>query len=612
MLRRRTPQLFLALVTVAAIGYGSTLQVPQAKSDGRTHGIFWSDEATYHSMAYSLAFDGDLQYERRDLERIYAAGYGGGPSGLFLVRNPNDQGLYFAKAYAYPLLAAPFVRLFGDNGFFILHAALLGLMLAAGFSYAARTASAEHAALYAFTYVAGSVATVYFFWLTPEWFNLALLFLATFLWLYKHAPPAQAGPAPGPGWLTGGWTDFAAAALYAVAIYSKPPNIILVAPLLLWPLVSGRWRRAIALGLVTGAVTVALFAGTWATLGHPNYQGGERKSFDVITGYPLMSPEATFDTVGHPMTTAVQDLTALPAAATFGRDLIYVLVGRNGGMLPYMFPAVLALLAFAAAPGRRWRSPHAFLAVFWLLQIVAIVVVVKGNWIGGGGTLGSRYFVNSYAVMFFVLPATVGLLSMAASWLVWSLFLAQIVINPFGASIDPSAHTRQIPYTLLPTEVTILHNLPFNTRPRTRRQTLDDPPTYFAYFLDDNTWLRENPQGGFWLKGGREAELVIRTTAPAESLQITLRNRTLENTVILRHGASRIERRLDVHDTVTVSLPTSEPHDYFGTTLYRLSIWSENGTVPIFDTPGSGDARNLGVFVRISPLPAVRLDTSEP
>ena len=41
------------------------------------------DEATYVSMALSLAYDHDLTYERRDLDRFYGL-YRSGPDGIFL------------------------------------------------------------------------------------------------------------------------------------------------------------------------------------------------------------------------------------------------------------------------------------------------------------------------------------------------------------------------------------------------------------------------------------------------------------------------------------------------------------------------------------------------
>src|SRR5476651_2082048 len=97
------------------------------------------DEATYVSMALSLAYDHDLTYERKDLDRFYGL-YRAGPDGIFLKRGkqlrlrldgeapfvhelktPDKRAdrLYFAKAMLYPIVAAPFVRLFGLNGFLV-------------------------------------------------------------------------------------------------------------------------------------------------------------------------------------------------------------------------------------------------------------------------------------------------------------------------------------------------------------------------------------------------------------------------------------------------------------------------------------------------------------
>src|SRR5689334_20204148 len=44
-----------------------------------------SDEATYVAMTLSVAYDGDLSYERRDLERFWGI-YEAGPEGIFLKR----------------------------------------------------------------------------------------------------------------------------------------------------------------------------------------------------------------------------------------------------------------------------------------------------------------------------------------------------------------------------------------------------------------------------------------------------------------------------------------------------------------------------------------------
>lgn len=599
MSAQRLPVVVLCLLAAASIAVAATMRVAESKRGG-----FWSDEATYHSQAWSLAFDADLRYERTDLERVYAAGYAGGPSGIFLVRNPEDGQLYFAKAWVYALAAAPLVRMFGDNGFFLLHALLLGAMLGAGYLYLRRGSAPGAAALWTITYVLGSVATLYFFWMTPEWFNVALVFLATFLWLYKvdetGAPPGDVG------WLRGGWTDFAAAILYGIVVFSKPPNIVLVAPFLLWTLWRGSRLRAVLAGALCAGVILGLFAVTQASLGSWNYQGGDRRTFQAHTSYPFMTPDRTFDNTGIAMTTSVEELTGFwPGSLNLARDLVYVVIGRNGGIAPYLFPALVALAIFLGAGIRRRGSPLPLLAAFCLLEIVAIVLVVKGNWIGGGGTIGSRYFVNVYPALFFLLPAAASLVGAAVAWMVWGLFLAQVVLAPFASSFDPSFHTKGFPYTALPAELTILHNLPFNTNARARLQELDRPATFLAYFLDDDTFLREADLGGYWVRGGREAEVVLRTIRPIDTIGLEIRNRGTANRIVVTHGDRRIERRLEPDERVLIELPARDRHDYFGTSLYRISVWSEATTIPLFDTPGSGDARPLGVLVRPTVTPAI-------
>ena len=609
MLGRRLPALILVLISLTALGYAATLRVSDNKSNGTHTGIFWSDEAVYHSMAHSFAFDGDIRYERHDLERVYAAGYSGGPSGIFLVRNPDNGHLYYSKAWIYPLVAAPFVRFLGDKGFFVLHALLLASMLAAGYAYARRRSPSAVASLFTVTYVLGSVVTLYFFWMTPEWFNCTLIFLATFLWLYKETP-TNSERGRWSALLEGAWTDYAAALVYGLAIFSKPPNLLLIAPLLLWNLWRRRWGRSITCGAICAGVIVAMFAVTWSWIGSPNYQGGDRRQFNVNTSYPFFDADKTFDTVGIDMTTNLADFAAaLPPLDTLARDVVYVWIGRNGGMVLYMFPAVLALGLFVAHNRRRLMSARGLLAAFWLLEILAIVLYVRGNWIGGGGTVGSRYFANVYPVLFFVLPAGSRLAASAAAWAVWGVCLAQIVLSPVTASLRPAAHTTRLPYTLFPVELTILHNLPFNTNPRARRQTLTRPARFHAYFLDDNTYLSEPDVGGFWVKGGRDAEVVLRTAAPAERIRLNIRNRARANRVVVRYGSQVIERRIEPRAAIEIVLEAGEAQEYIEgpSWLYRLSVWSEQGTLPAFDTEGSGDIRNLGVLIRPSVEPDLPL-----
>jgi hypothetical protein len=198
------------------------------------------DEATYVSMALSLTGDRDLKFTQTDLKRFIGL-YRMGPEGIFLKqgRRPPAEGLEFGKALLHPLVAAPFVAVFGLNGFLILN-----ILLIAGIAWLAiRYASAQGgsgATIFGLAFVFASITPIYAVWLTPEILNVGLVFTAYFLWLFKQAPLAQERTRPALRWMLSPWTDLAAACLLGAATYSKPPNALLVAPIALDTL--RRWR----------------------------------------------------------------------------------------------------------------------------------------------------------------------------------------------------------------------------------------------------------------------------------------------------------------------------------------------------------------------------------
>ena len=100
-----------------------------------------------------------------------------GPSGRFpflwsTTPDPRDDRLYYAKSYIYPLFVAPFVLVFGTNGFLVFHALLLSVCLACGYTWLKATSPPGVAFGYAFAFLFASAAPVYLVWLTPELFNL--------------------------------------------------------------------------------------------------------------------------------------------------------------------------------------------------------------------------------------------------------------------------------------------------------------------------------------------------------------------------------------------------------------------------------------------------------
>jgi hypothetical protein len=306
-------------------------------------GRFWSDGATYHAMAGSLAFDGDLEFAAEDLARVRAA-YPDGPQGVFLKRVPTGSGeprLVYAKALVYPAVAAPLVRLLGpDRGLLLLNALVFLAALWLGFGELRRASGVGAAAAGALAVLAGGVVPVYLVWPTPEIFNLGLVTFGLVAW--RRGRPT------------------AAAVLLGLAAYAKPTNLALALPLLVEPLVAGGaavgWGRrageATRRAVAVAAVVAAGFGVNWAATGEVNYQGGERKTF--YDRYPF-DPGVTFDSAGVWMTTdhigplvagrdedrqtarVAPPRTREELRESFVRNLGYFWIGRFGGALPY-FP----------------------------------------------------------------------------------------------------------------------------------------------------------------------------------------------------------------------------------------------------------------------------------
>ena len=204
----------LALALVAALLAIGAVSVDLPRAAG---GEFWGDGATYYAMASSLAHDFDLRFEARDLERVRRE-YPGGPEGIFLKRASGalvldagvgfpwlrrvraDEGrVYYAKAFAYPLVAAPFVRLLGIRG--LLVANVLALALALWLGYGAPPPPRAHTCRLPTVVLVLGLATVtplYLVWPTPEIFGFFLVTAALAAWGAGRpllSPSSSASPA---------------------------------------------------------------------------------------------------------------------------------------------------------------------------------------------------------------------------------------------------------------------------------------------------------------------------------------------------------------------------------------------------------------------------------
>ncbi len=585
-----------------------------------------SDEATYVAMALSLAYDGNLSYERRDLER-FAGLYHQGPDGIFLKRGktlrlsvrspfpfvhlnkatePRADRLYYGKAFVYPLFAAPFVRLFGLNGMLIFHVLLLAIVGVCAYLFLAAQSPPVAAALFATAFLGAAVLPVYGVFLMPEIFNVALVFVAYFLWLYKEVRPGTPDDV-----LLGTWTDVAAAVLLGLATYSKPiPNLFLVAPpvLFIW------WRREWLHGLRTGAVAAvvaAMFFGVTAVIsGEFNYQGGDRKSITATPDpaqpdFPFDSPDATWERFPSQVATdgsaALAVLASPRASHWFAHNLQYFVLGRHFGFLPYYFPGVVAIGLWLFSRSRRdvWR-----ILIFgtFVTASLGLLLIVPFTWSGGGGPPGNRYMVSAYPILFFLVPPLESAIPGLFAWIGGAIFTAKILVTPFESANFTWLISERGPLRRLPVELTMPNDLPVMlAQPQRGRVRYGDEPFMFLYFLDQHAWPPE-PEG-MWVSGAGRADIIVRTVDPIGHLVVEAES-PIATVLTVSMGAEEVRATLQPRTPVTFQVPVGDVVHGRDGHAYLLSAQSSEGFVPHVVDRVSPDYRNLGAQLRFRPAPA--------
>ena len=512
-----------------------------------------SDEATYVGMALSLAYDYDLTYQRRDLERFWGL-YKTGPEGVFLKRgkvlkirlngsapfvhvtkldDPRTDRLYWGKAFIYSLAAAPFVRLFGMNGFLVFHVLLLFLVCVCGYQFLRARSRQGPALAYTLAFVGAAVVPVYTVFLMADLFNFAVVFIAYFLWLYKEVA------SPRGRFLEGDWSDVLAAVLLAAGNYSKPPVIgLLFTPLVLLLLWRKEIRRAAVVAVVFLLVSGALFGANAAVTGEFNFQGGDRKTFyghfPFDSSRDVWSDNQSLSTTNDSDAASVLDPSEL--AGRLAHNIEYFLIGRHFGFVPYFFPGVVALIGWALSRDRfhAWR----------LLTIGALAAATLGlllffpySWSGGGGPPGNRYFLSLYPLLFFVMPPMQSSAAAVVAWAGGALFTAKILLNPFVMAKNPWEIAEHGAARRLPVEMTMANDLPaMLAQPLRGRIVYRNDPFMLLYFLDDHAFPPEPT--GMWVAGDGRADIIVRTENPVHQLAFTAGPSPIATMLTISAGAA--------------------------------------------------------------------------
>jgi hypothetical protein len=571
------------------------------------------DEATYVSMALSLAFDRDLTYERRDLERFEGL-YHSGPEGIFLKRgrvlsihgrrafpfveitsqpDPRTDRLYFSKALVYPLVGAPFVKFFGLNGLLLLHVLLLTGVGICGYVFLAARSSSSAAATFTTAFLGASVLPVYSVMLLPEIFTFSLVFFALFLWLYKEVAPSAR--------FSGRWTDIASAVLLGIVTYSKPPYGLLVTPLVVLFWWRRQWNRGFAAGACAVTTAAALFVLNAAVTGDFNYQGGDRKTF--YSSFPFESAEATFQTRGGSVSTdggaAQEVLRSSELPARFAHNAEYFLIGRYFGLMPYFFPGVVAILAWLFSPARRdvWRG---LLFATCVTSAVVMLLILPYTWSGGGGPPGNRYFIGIYPTLFFLVPPLPLAWPAVVAWSGGALFTAKMLMSPFIAAKYPYLAPEQGLLRRLPVELTMANDLPVMLEGSRSHIPYRNDPLMLLYFLDQNAFAPEPP--GMWVSGGGRAEILVRTLDPFDHLSVSAES-PIRTVLTVSLGGPVVRVPLTPGTVATFDVPARGVRG-LRSYSYLMSAQSSEGFVPHLQNPQSPDLRNLGALMRFRAVPA--------
>jgi hypothetical protein len=391
--------------------------------------------------------------------------------------------------------------------------------------------------------------------------------------------------------------------LVGLATFSKISNALLLPPIVAWQLWKRQWRRAASTAALAALVGGGLFALNMASSGELNYQGGARSTF--YYEFPFQTATSTF-TVGTEKARNETLTEVILNPATFvpnlTRNLCYVFVGRYSGLVPYFFPAVFALVAFALARGRRESWQYLVLAA-GLAQILFFIVITPYTWLGGGGSVGNRYFMGAYGVFLFLLPPISRGAWTLVPWVVGTLFTAPLVLNPFYSSFYPGSYAKRGPLRWLPVELTLVYDWPINTDDkRVRIWFGDNPgqndPGFQIYFFDDNAFSREEDKS-FWVKGESRAEFLIKTDRPMKRLELTLTAGPVATDVYATVDGRTQQVTLQPGSVQRVFFALDDAFRYQGVwPVWVASVSSSNGFVPIFFESGSTDTRFLGVNVK--------------
>jgi len=547
----------------------------------RQRGGFFSDEAGYFSVIQSLANDGDIKYEKKDLIRIKKI-FPPGPVGFFLKKG-KDGNFYYAKSFAYPLLAAPFFKLFSIKGILLLNGLLLFLSLLMGYLLLKQYHPSPEGFGFALVFILSSVVPIYIWWMTADLFNFFVMFAGLFFFFYRFQRP---------------WWFYFSAVFFSFSVFSKPFNAAAIAVIYLILLYRREWKRF----LVLSSISIVFFSGLvfflYQQTGELNYklfQGGERRSFIDEFPYELDEPpEVTFARGSNMSFDGYWKRLSISPHIILS-NLFYFFFGRFTGIFIYFFPAffILVIFFFQRKVPEDW-----FILSAIVVGILVFLVLAADNYFGGSGSVGNRYFFNIFPLFFFL-----GLKKRNLKWsfipvIAALIFLSGVYADSHYHSTTPRYAGLSFPARLFPPEKTQYLSLPTNENPRAFGKLLHDQErTYHIYFLND--YFHTIEEDFFWTMADKPLELFLSAPQEVKQFRVELRSKVSGNIVSLNVEYKHKRMLLKKNKSYTVKLKKISGLKIKGKYVYYFRIKSSHFW-ECQDLPGNClDARKLGVRVQI-------------
>lgn len=564
----------LGLVLCVIVFFSFSTKLPE-----RQNFFFFSDGSSYFSIIQSLAYDFDLEYTRQDIIRIKEQ-FPRGPVGLFLKKG-KDGKIYYAKSFVYPLIAAPFYRVFGVHGILLCNGLMLFFVILMGFFLLKQFHPQALSLKFILIFVLGSVTPVYIWWMQADLFNFFTLFAGLFFFFY---------PFHNRYWI------YLSPVFFCLAAF-RPPNIIPVGILFLGLLLEKKWKLFLRLA-VFGLIFLSLLVlfNFWQT-GEINYMGGERRSFHQ--NFPYEKPEYSFsEKINEPRMTADNYFERyFNSPHMFALNSLYYFFGRFTGMFIYFFPAffIFILFYFQAKDRQDWF-------IFWgiIASILFYLLITPDNYFGGSGSVGNRYFLNIFPFFFFLGYKQRLMKYLAVPMIAAALFLSGIFADSHFHSNFARKAGVSFPINCFPAEKTQYQCLPSNENPRSFGKVIktDEGDCLKLFILNDNYWPVDD--NTIWTRKNYSLELFLEAEKPFHTLVLSLISKADQNIVSLQVEQQKRKMCLRKNQFNQIELKNLNGLRVNNKYVYSLKIKANRFYIPYFEESDNEDQRQLGVNIHFN------------